>query len=478
MNFDECDHTRIDIVDNKQMGLAYASTSTCRDCGATQDYSEGCHGEWQAPHWFSPKPIEKKCQHSYTHTIDDDEGTERHHCDIGKPDRVYTAWLDTEEEKVAHLAEERAKTFTTTCHHCGAQQYFANGNWSDWVSSEQKRKSFKKKYEELLGLAQSFVRAMRSDPLSPGLPVFLGGDALVPYYALENAVKEKPQVSPEVCPSCKKCDVVQNAIQTWLDQKGHDSCHYYPQIFQLIAKLFNLTRSADLGLPTITAFRNGCRRYTEEIYGCNTVPLNDWCLDWRIKTERDCTDEYQSSVVDAKGKEMLVPGYYGDEHLEFVVKAVNYYNYMKHLLLAVLEECNDDDSLMDQLFALKKELKDEHCLRPSDMVLWGVEKNEYRNRVDICGVSDKMPQMETQYKVLCSKCKREWLTNDMLDTMQKACPTCNTMTMIVTKTTDKGKTWENVQLYDGTEPSPYPPIYDRTEPRIIDDQTEPRILDP
>ena len=66
--------------------------------------------------------------------------------------------------------------------------------------------------------------------------------------------------------SCKQCTEAKLLIQQWLSKQGHDQCHYYPDIFGQLAKLFEIEPTIDLNLPPREEFRRGCHQFEDTLY--------------------------------------------------------------------------------------------------------------------------------------------------------------------------------------------------------------------
>ena len=65
--------------------------------------------------------------------------------------------------------------------------------------------------------------------------------------------------------SCE-CEKVKELIQTWLDKQGHDSCWYYPDIFNQIADELNIKRTIPSLRPSLEEFKKGCDKYAYDFY--------------------------------------------------------------------------------------------------------------------------------------------------------------------------------------------------------------------
>ena len=54
-------------------------------------------------------------------------------------------------------------------------------------------------------------------------------------------------------------------VQEWVDKKGHDQCHYYPEIFRKLVDVLGIKWS-DPGLPPEGEFKDECDQFRGEIY--------------------------------------------------------------------------------------------------------------------------------------------------------------------------------------------------------------------
>ena len=69
----------------------------------------------------------------------------------------------------------------------------------------------------------------------------------------------------------EKHDQAKSVVQEWIDKQGHERCWYYPELFQQLVDLFEITPSLDLALPPRCDFEEGCKRYQHEQYGKNNL---------------------------------------------------------------------------------------------------------------------------------------------------------------------------------------------------------------
>lgn len=63
----------------------------------------------------------------------------------------------------------------------------------------------------------------------------------------------------------ERLSAIRECIESWSAKQGHDSCWYYPEVFQLVAKLAGANVGSPL-LPPRCEFEIGCRRYQDEVY--------------------------------------------------------------------------------------------------------------------------------------------------------------------------------------------------------------------
>lgn len=57
------------------------------------------------------------------------------------------------------------------------------------------------------------------------------------------------------------------ALRAWVAKRGHDRCHYHPDILNELARIFEIDLGDDHGLPSLAEFQEGCRLYQTEQYG-------------------------------------------------------------------------------------------------------------------------------------------------------------------------------------------------------------------
>ncbi len=62
-------------------------------------------------------------------------------------------------------------------------------------------------------------------------------------------------------------DEAKAIVQEWMNQQGHNRCHYYPELFKKLADLYGIKQTVDSCLPLREEFEAGCRKYQEEEYG-------------------------------------------------------------------------------------------------------------------------------------------------------------------------------------------------------------------
>ena len=73
----------------------------------------------------------------------------------------------------------------------------------------------------------------------------------------------------------EKLTAIEAAVVEWMQKQGHDRCWYYPEIFQRILDVLELTEAAPPQYATRltkTEFEAGCRRYAADLYDGPRVP--------------------------------------------------------------------------------------------------------------------------------------------------------------------------------------------------------------
>lgn len=70
----------------------------------------------------------------------------------------------------------------------------------------------------------------------------------------------------------EKLNRIKLEIELWAGQQGHDSCWYYPDVFNRVAELAGANVRAPLGLPSREEFETGCRKYQCTVYGKEMNP--------------------------------------------------------------------------------------------------------------------------------------------------------------------------------------------------------------
>lgn len=61
---------------------------------------------------------------------------------------------------------------------------------------------------------------------------------------------------------------IRSLLLDWLTQRGHDSCHYYPEIFAKICKLVGIEYTIPCKPDMSRAdFHVGCIKFQDEIFG-------------------------------------------------------------------------------------------------------------------------------------------------------------------------------------------------------------------
>ena len=69
---------------------------------------------------------------------------------------------------------------------------------------------------------------------------------------------------------CEQCDKVKVIVQEWIDKQGHERCWYYPDLFNQLAAVLDVTPSVAPCLPTRSEFKEGCCKYQDEQFGRET----------------------------------------------------------------------------------------------------------------------------------------------------------------------------------------------------------------
>ena len=64
----------------------------------------------------------------------------------------------------------------------------------------------------------------------------------------------------------RKYNEARQVVQEFLNKQGQDKCHYYPELFAELAKIFDVQTTAKPKLPPRSEFEEGCRKYQDEIY--------------------------------------------------------------------------------------------------------------------------------------------------------------------------------------------------------------------
>lgn len=75
---------------------------------------------------------------------------------------------------------------------------------------------------------------------------------------------------PGSCEMCGESEYsqllrIRELIQLWMDKQGHDSCWYYPDIFEQIRDVLNMKMDNKANISR-AEFEEGCRRYQKELY--------------------------------------------------------------------------------------------------------------------------------------------------------------------------------------------------------------------
>lgn len=65
---------------------------------------------------------------------------------------------------------------------------------------------------------------------------------------------------------CDKCKKTEEILREWVNKKGRENCHYYPDLFNKLCELYKINRE-NKELPPEEEFKVYCELYREEIYG-------------------------------------------------------------------------------------------------------------------------------------------------------------------------------------------------------------------
>jgi hypothetical protein len=97
--------------------------------------------------------------------------------------------------------------------------------------------------------------------------------------------------------SCRKCEQIAAAIEEWSLKQAHDRCWYYPDVFNRIANVLNLSTLAQPNLPPRAEFEEGCRRYQAEEYTENQSLVDESQLQRNLNlTIEQRLSEHQNSL--------------------------------------------------------------------------------------------------------------------------------------------------------------------------------------
>ena len=61
----------------------------------------------------------------------------------------------------------------------------------------------------------------------------------------------------------ERYNTAKKIMQEWIDEQGHDRCWYYPDFFNRLVEIFEITPSRKPNLPSLEEFRKGCKRYQD-----------------------------------------------------------------------------------------------------------------------------------------------------------------------------------------------------------------------
>lgn len=64
-----------------------------------------------------------------------------------------------------------------------------------------------------------------------------------------------------------KSDEAKQVLQSWVDQQKHGRCWYYPDIFNRLCEIFEVTPTNEPNLPSRIQFEIGCKYFQDEQYG-------------------------------------------------------------------------------------------------------------------------------------------------------------------------------------------------------------------
>lgn len=59
--------------------------------------------------------------------------------------------------------------------------------------------------------------------------------------------------------------LIKYELESWISKQGHDSCWYYPDIFNKLCEILEIEKP-NQNLPLRCEFEKGCRKYQNEVY--------------------------------------------------------------------------------------------------------------------------------------------------------------------------------------------------------------------
>ncbi len=136
------------------------------------------------------------------------------------------------------------------CPNCGSKVALSNPQYSSFN----------------VGTIECFECGLKKD-ISTG---WMDGDFISPWNAYCKEYKRQQESAAELNKSllqAKQAVKAKKIIQTWIDKQGHDRCHYYPELFNQLAELFEIKATKKPKLPPRKEFEKGCKNYQNEEYG-------------------------------------------------------------------------------------------------------------------------------------------------------------------------------------------------------------------
>ena len=134
-----------------------------------------------------------------------------------------------------------------------------------------------------------------------------------------------PGTTEPACRACVTCllrdlEALKQILQAWLDKQGHDRCWYYPDLFRELAAVLGITSTKQPGLPVLSEFQEGCRRYQGEEYRLPFAPSRG-ALAIVAERQRQMTAEGWTPEHDAEhvnGEMAMAAACYAAPELIFV----------------------------------------------------------------------------------------------------------------------------------------------------------------